>query len=93
MKSSEDKFPTHTHTHNHTITQSHYHNYSLYSLLQIIVKDKRGELVGIIYLDLFPRDGKFPGAANFPLKFWTHQSPFARVILVANIPDQSTKTK
>jgi intermediate peptidase len=56
------------------------------SVRKMAVKDERGEIIGIIYLDLFPRNGKFTGAANFPLKFWTRQSPIARGVLVANIP-------
>ncbi|MBF0408737.1 MAG: Zn-dependent oligopeptidase [Candidatus Riflebacteria bacterium] len=56
------------------------------------VKEKNGDLIGFLYLDLFPRDGKYKHAACFPLvkgmtmPDGTYRKPSAAVVANFNKP-------
>jgi len=43
-----------------------------------------GKLLGYVYMDLYQRPNKFPGAANFPIQFPSMHSSIARIAFVCS---------
>lgn len=56
---------------------------------KLVARDSTSRVIGVVYLDLYQRSGKFSGSANFPIRFRTMHSESAKVALVMSQPPPS----